>query len=106
MEHISNLFNLPVHLVKPKIKSERSYVLSLFLEKLNQDRGSYKPLTGTLIAIKLSHLSIQKLYEFYGFCNERGTFAKTCWWSLRTGNTKFSTPPKFDKKKWRSKLTT
>ena len=69
--------------VKSKITNERQLVIKDFLDKLNLDRGTYKPLTARAVAIKLSHLSLDELKGFYGQCKNAKHFGKYFWWSLR-----------------------
>ncbi len=73
---------LEISEVRPKIRNERQYVISLFVEKLNAERGNLKPLLPSFVAFKLSHLSVPDLYFFYKQC-EKGVFSKIWWGALK-----------------------
>lgn len=82
MQQISMFIQSPI-IVKDTIKSERAYVVSLFLEELNKERlGTlWKPLTGRSVAIILSPIkTTQGLYEFLSECRDykkrNGSFGK------------------------------
>jgi len=71
--------------LRPKIKNKRQYALSLFVERLNQERGNLKPLSPTFIAFKLSHLDVEDLHYFYKQCEQANCgFSKAWWGSLKT----------------------
>jgi hypothetical protein len=71
--------------VRPKIRNERQYVISLFVERLNNERGNLKPLSPTFIAFKMSHLKIPDLYFFLKQCEQANCGFSPCWWgSLKT----------------------
>jgi len=77
---------------KSKINSERSLILSQFLERLNQDRRPpYPPLQAKRLAIKLSYLSTSQLKEFWGDCNYASNFSKYFWWATNPKNAKDKT---------------
>lgn len=72
---------------KPKPRSERAELLSYFVENIkNKDD---KPFNARMIAVKLSHLSVQDLYYFKSVCkdiyNRQGQTAlnKYFWWSIK-----------------------
>lgn len=84
MQPISMLLpELKVSDVRPKLKNQRQYLISLFEEQLNKDRGDRKPLTSAFIAVKMSHLSILDLYAFLGICEKGDIFAKVWWGALK-----------------------
>ncbi len=71
--------------VRPKIKNERQYVISLFVERLNNERGELKPLTPNFIAFKMSHLKKDDLYFFLKQCENAKCGFSACWWgALKT----------------------
>jgi len=70
--------------VRPKIRNERQYVISLFVERLNNERGNLKPLSPTFIAFKMSHLKIPDLYFFLKTCEQGDSFSKVWWGALKT----------------------
>lgn len=68
---------------KSKIKSERAYILSLFVEEINKERQGtqYKPITGRAVAMCLKLLKTnQDLYAFLSECKDyqrrNGSFGK------------------------------
>ena len=73
-----------------KIRSERAFVLSQFLEEINKERlgTKFKPMTGRAVAIKLSHLKDNgTLYYFLSTCrdykNRHGSFSKYFFGALK-----------------------
>lgn len=83
--HISQLFpEIPKAELRPKIRSNRAYVISLFVEKLQPMSGSsFKPIKPAFVAFKMSHMSVNELYEFYDACEKASCgFNKYWWWSL------------------------
>jgi len=84
--HIAQLLpDIPTEQLRPTIKSERAYIISLFLEKINEERGTYKPMTAGALAFKLSHLKKDDLYFFYGQCEKANCgFSKCFWGALKT----------------------
>lgn len=75
---------------KSRIKSERASIVSEFVQEINKERigSKYKPVTGRMIAVKLSHLKDNgTLYYFLSVCrdykNRGGAFSKCFWGSLK-----------------------
>ncbi len=73
-----------------KIRSERAFIISQFLEEINKERigTRFKPMTGRGVAIKLGHLKDNyTLYYFLSTCrdakNRRGSFSKCFFGSLK-----------------------
>lgn len=73
-----------------KIRSERAYIVSQFLDEINKERvgTKWKPLSGRACAIKLSHLKDNgTLYYFLSECkdykNRGGAFSKRFFGSLK-----------------------
>lgn len=67
-------------------KSERAFVIGLFLDHLNPSRvsGGYKPLTAARVGMMVSHLSISDLYAFLKQCeNYNGPFSKAFFGALK-----------------------
>ena len=62
--------------------SERASVIQQFVEEINKERmgTKYKPVSGTQIAIKLSHLKLSDLYTFLSLArdykNRQKSFSK------------------------------
>lgn len=85
MQQISTLFKIE----KPKALSERSELLSLFLEEINKERKGtkYQPVTPKFLAIKLSHIPTKDLYYLKSICldskNRTGSFSKCFFGSLK-----------------------
>ena len=81
---MQNLFeNFKLEISKSKIVNERQEVISYFVEEINKERinTKYKPVTGRMVAIKLSILkTTQELYQFFSECkdykNRNGSFSK------------------------------
>jgi len=85
MESIALLLpDLDITEVRPKIKNERQYIISLFVDKLNNERGTLKPLTPSFIAFKMSHLKKDDLYFFLKQCEKGDSFSKVWWGALKT----------------------
>lgn len=95
MLQINDLGNKPILLDIDKsnlrkIKSERAWIISQFVEEINKERigTSFKPLSGRVCAIKLSHLKDNHtLYYFLSTCrdykNRKGSFSKCFFGSLK-----------------------
>ena len=73
-----------------KIKSERAFILSLFIEEINKERlaTKWQPITGRAIAMKLGHLKDNgTLYFFLSQCkdykNRQGSFSKYFFGALK-----------------------
>jgi hypothetical protein len=84
MEIALLLKDISVADVRPKIKSERAYVISLFVDRLNKERGNLKPLKPSFVAFKMSHLNISDLYFFLKTCEKGDSFSKVWWGALKT----------------------
>lgn len=63
-------------------RSERSDLVSYFLEKINASRVGtvYKPLTIEYMAVLLSAYSVSQLYQLRIKCDNAKTFAKCFWY--------------------------
>lgn len=71
--------------VRPKIRNSRQYIVSLFVERLNEKRDSfYRALKPSFVAFKMSHMRVDELYTFYDACLKKDNFSKYWWWSLNT----------------------
>lgn len=81
MQPISMLLpELKVSDVRPKIRNERQYANSLFVDRLygSKDKKG-KVFEKSFFCFMMSHLSIPDLYDFYNTCDKyKGGFAK-CW---------------------------
>lgn len=73
-----------------KIRSERAFIVSQFVEEINKERlgTKYKQLNGRAVAIKLSHIKDNgTLYFFLSQCkdykNRHGSFSKYFWGALK-----------------------
>lgn len=83
MLHISQAINIQISDKKPKIRSERAHIVSIFVDEINKEREGtkYKPVTGRGMAIKLSVFKTnEELYEFLSICRDfkkrHGSFSK------------------------------
>lgn len=94
MLRIDDLGNQPIKMIDKsnvtRIKSERAWIISQFVEEINKERlgTKYKPLSGKAVAIKLSHLKDNgTLYYFLSTCkdyrNRHGSFSKMFFGSLK-----------------------
>ena len=62
---------------QPKTKlNKRQQLLKMFHERLNQERGQYKPITGTQLGIIVSYIKTEDLLDFYNECNRAKHFSK------------------------------
>ena len=71
----------------PKVHSERAELLQNFLDRLNAERGNYKPLTAARLSMMLSDSQLKTnsdIYAFYRQCQNARHFSKFFWYSLRT----------------------
>ncbi len=69
---------------RPRIRNERQYVVSLFVEKLAHIKDKKgKPFTTSYYAFMMSHLSIPELYSFYKQCEKGDVFAKVWFGALK-----------------------
>lgn len=82
-----NLEYRPISITKTKARSERAELIQYFVDRLrNKDN---KPFSARLIAIKLSHLSLEDLYylksTFQDTYNRKGieSAQKYFWWSIK-----------------------
>ncbi len=71
---------------KTKITNERQVVLGDFLEKLNQDRGVYKPLTAARLGMMMRHMSTSEMKTFYGELKSCQSFSKSFWYKMNKKN--------------------
>ena len=80
--NISSLLpDISIAELRPKIKSQRAYCISLFVDRLNKERGYLKPLSAGFIAFRMSHMDIEDLYSFYKKCEDASCGFSPCWWS-------------------------
>ncbi len=104
MQSFSTLFNIETIPTKKKINSERAYVISQFVERLNVNAGQkykigdvwkvQKEVKPSLVAFKLSHLKMVDLYSFLSQCKDAKCGFEKCFW----GCLKLSTPRTWQKK--------
>jgi len=91
---ITPLFEIPV---KKKINSERAYVLSQFIERLNVNAGKkykvgevwkvQKEWKAKEIAFFVSHLNLKELYHFLSDCKQASCgFERAFWAGVRIGD--------------------
>lgn len=79
--HIASLLpDLPQEALRPKVRSPRAYAISLFVERLNSERGERKALSPSFIAFRMSHLDIEDLHGFYGQCEKADCGFSAKWW--------------------------
>jgi len=94
----SLLPDIPKEQLRPKIRNGRQYVLSLFVEKLQDCKDAKgKPFTTSYYAYRLSHLSVEQLYDFYRICNEANCGFVICFFGA------LKTDRKPVEKKWLTK---
>lgn len=65
---------------KSKARNEREELLTKFLERLNADRGKFKPITYARLA-KL--LKGKDLYPLYNDCDQANHFSKLFWHKIK-----------------------
>jgi hypothetical protein len=90
MQPIGTLFNIDTVPTKKKINSERAYILSQFIERLNVNAGQkykvggvwkiQKEVKPSYIAFKVSHLSLQDLYYLLSTCKDSKSGFEKCFW--------------------------
>ncbi len=90
MEKISTLFDTSIIPTKKPINSERAYVISQFVERLNVNAGKkykigdvwkvQKEVKPSLVAFKLSHLKMVDLYSFLSQCKDAKCGFEKCFW--------------------------
>ena len=90
MQQIGTLFNIETIPTKKKINSERAWVLSQFLERLNVNAGQkykvgtewkvQKELKSSFLAFKVSHLSMADLYYLLSTCKDSKSGFEKCFW--------------------------
>lgn len=69
----------------PLFRSERDELIQTFTDRLNAARKGtkWKPLTCRAVAIRLSHLSVTDMRDFYRECQRAKSFSAYFWWALR-----------------------
>jgi len=83
MTPLSSLnYQLPAKPVS-KATSERAEWIGKFTDRLNADRGQYKPLTYKRVGVMLAHLSNQDLHAFWKQCEEARSFGAWFHYSLK-----------------------
>ena len=88
MQLVQSLFQ-NYEVKKSKATSERASVVEQFVDEINKERfkTKYKPVTGKMIAMKTSHVSMNDLYYFLSTCkdyqNRSGSFSKCFFGSLK-----------------------
>ena len=70
--------------IKNTIRCERQELVGWFTDKINKDREGtkYKPLTCRFVAVKLGHLSVGDMRDFYKQCS-KGEFSKIFFGALK-----------------------
>lgn len=98
MQSIGTLFNIDSIPTKKKINSERAFLVSQFIERLNVNAGQkYKDATGAWkvtrtwkaseIGFFLSHLNMTELYYFFSDCKQASCgFSRAFWAGVRIGD--------------------
>lgn len=83
MQSINEIIAKLPKIEKTRIKSERAFILSQFVDEINAERigTKYKPITGRAVAMKLQLLKTnQDLYAYLSECrdykNRNGSFGK------------------------------
>ena len=69
-----------------KSGSARAFLISQFLEKINESRDGvrYKKLTAPALAVKLAPCkTMEDLRWFWDFCRGSKHFSKAFWWKLK-----------------------
>ncbi len=71
--------------IKSNIKSERAYYISLFLERINEERKDtkWKLLSARAIANKVGHLKTPEIRDFYYQCEKARNFSEWFFGRLR-----------------------
>jgi len=66
-------------------RSKRDDFISRFQERINAERlgTKFKPLTARVVALKVSHLTIQDLDYFWKQCDKADNFGKVFFGSLK-----------------------
>jgi hypothetical protein len=76
-------------LIQNGSKDKRAFLISEFVDQINLERVNtkYKKVTGTQIAVKLSHLNFDELLHFMSSCkdykNRKGSFSKYFFGTLK-----------------------
>jgi hypothetical protein len=90
MNNITSLLPELDKIAKSRITNERQFIVSQFVEALNNERigTKYKPLSPRAVAVKLGHLKDNHtLYYFLSQCNTykrtKGSFSKCFWGALK-----------------------
>jgi len=85
-----NLFGKPaIAITKTKITNKRQYILSLFVEEINNERKGtkWKPIYPKVVALKTAHLKVPDLEHFYSTCldykNRKGSFSRCFFGALK-----------------------
>ena len=63
--------------------NKRQQFLQQFQEKLNKERGEYKPLTGKDLGMLMSYIKTEDLYDFYKQCEAANSFSKFWWYTIK-----------------------
>ena len=56
--------------------NKRQQLLKMFHERLNQERGEYKPITGSQLGAITAYIKTEDLLDFYNECNRAKHFSK------------------------------
>lgn len=70
------------------IVNKRQYLIKQFLDKLNSERGNFKPLTPARVAVMLSPITTDNLEGFYEECKAANHFSKFFYYSCNPKNIK------------------
>ena len=62
--------------------NKRQELLKQFQDRLNKERGTYKPLTGKQIGLLTSYIPTNELYDFYQLCGRAKNFSACWWWTV------------------------
>lgn len=86
MQHVSTLFDQqPSKQALPNIRSERDELIQMFTDRLNLSRkqAGYKAYPVRAVAVKLSHLSVRDMRDFYKDCERANSFGAYFHWALK-----------------------
>jgi len=84
MQTTKDLFNN--YRIVPATKSrrtERGDLITEFTERVNAERGDYKPLSLSYVAFLLSHLNVTDLYILLNKCNDSKSFSALFWYHVK-----------------------
>lgn len=82
MQQVKDLFGY-IRIAPKSRRTERGDLVTEFTERLNSNRGAYKPLTVSYIAFLLSHINVSDLYLLLKKCNEAKSFSALFWYYVK-----------------------